>query len=203
MRVLIFDIGNVVIKADHGITHKKLIEYGVLEERAGTFFTNDGYKDFGRGKISGRDFYLDLIGKYLRHTLTYEQVVQAHDIHMYAVDSGVLNVLERLLETYNNPDRRLMFWTDTNEWQTRRERELVKISKYGQAIRSGDMRLLKRDAGSFHRVLAMLGAEPEEVTLVDDNPEICKLAKENGLKAHLFRNSKELGGFLKSEGHLK
>jgi len=200
MRVLLFDIGNVLIKADHGITLRKLAEYGVPEERAGGFFTNEGYKDFGRGRISGKEFYADLVGKYLRHPLTYGQVVQAHDAHMYAVDAGVMQLLDSLKNC--SSASKMAFWTDTNEWQTRREKELIDVSKYGPAIRSDELRLLKRDADVFQRVLDVLEAEPEEVTLVDDSPEVCELAESNGLNAHVFKDSDGLERFLKSERHL-
>ena len=122
MTILLFDVGNVIIEADHEITYRKLQDYGIPREKAHLFFKNNEYFDFGRGKINGRGFYEAIIEKYLGFPLDYQQVKDAHDSHLHGFDQIVVALLERL------PKIQLAFATNTNEWQTERERQLIDLS---------------------------------------------------------------------------
>lgn len=42
-QIFLFDVGNVIIDADHAITFKILQEYGVDPDRARLFYANDDY----------------------------------------------------------------------------------------------------------------------------------------------------------------
>ena len=188
MSTIIFDVGNVIIKADDAITHRILSGYGVPRDRVKTFFENDEYKEFSRGNINGEEFYRALINRYLRFRLTYTQVVHAHNEHMYGVDSDVVDVIKKLL-----PNHRIVFLTDTNEWQTERERELIDLRNYSDFIfRSNEMHMLKSDDGTFPYVLAQLKVDPNEVLVVDDSPEKIRKASHYGLNTLQFKSSKQL-----------
>jgi len=181
MKIVLFDVGNVVVKADNEITHKILQDYGVLEHNARRFYTNPEYLDFSRGKITGKDFYRALIGRYLQFQLTFQQVVYAHNEHLYDVDDGVVEFLSKI------PREKLAFLTDTNEWQTEKERQLVDLSQYSDKIfRSHEIHRLKTDLDCFDYVFGELKVEPSEILLVDDSPEKISIAQRKGLQTHQF-----------------
>ena len=192
MVIVIFDVGNVVIKADHSITHQILVDYGVPQNRAKTFFENYEYKEFGRGNLDEETFYRVLIGKYLKFQLPYESIVKAHDKHLYGVDKGVVGLLSKL------PRGNLAFSTNTNVWQTRREQELIDLRKYSPRIfRSHEIHLLKTDNGCFQYLVSQLKTSPSDTLFVDDKLENTLEAQKHGLQTHHFKSVGQLAAELK------
>ena len=90
--MLLFDVGNVIVEADHKITYRILQDYGTPIEKARLFFKNAEYFDFERGKINGMDFYSVIVKKYLGIPLEYQQVKDAHDSHLYGIDRAVVAI---------------------------------------------------------------------------------------------------------------
>ncbi len=192
--VILFDVGNVILLANHKITHEILCkEYEVPAERAAKFFENEDYRNFSRGMIDGEEFYKRLVQNYLKTDLSYEEVVAAHDRHIYDVDSEVVEIIKSL-----SPKIRLGFVTDTNLWQTRREREMIDLARFSKEIfRSYESGMIKNDEGFFPYLLKVLGLKPSEILLIDDSPEKIKRAQENGFLTHTYENADKLKTFLK------
>ena len=191
---IIFDVGNVIIQADHAITHKILQGYGVPKGRAEKFYKAPEYKEFCRGEITGKDFYSALVKKYLKFGLTYGQVVYAHNQHIYAADKNAIEIIKKLSKFD------IAFLTDTNKWQTQRERELVDISVFSKTIfRSHETHMLKTDPGLFPYIIKKLKAKPADMLLIDDSPEKVKKAEQNGLRTICFESPNQLEKELKKQ----
>lgn len=194
IRVALFDVGNVIVRATHEITHAILRDLGIPYTTAVRFYVNDDYPDFARGKLTGDEF-----GKRTRRRmggLTAAQIRRAHDAHMYDVDEGTTAALDAL----RGRGMTLAFATDTNEWQTARERELVDLAVYGRAFRSNELGALKADGGVFERILAELGEDPQHVLFVDDSPEKIAVALALRMQTHWFRDAMRLYAELESFG---
>lgn len=185
--IILFDVGNVIVRASHRITHQILERKGINHENAVKFFQNPEYRDFSRGKITGRQFHKALTDKYLGKELSYEEVMNAHNDHLYGLDEYVVNVLNII------DRRRLAFVTDTNEWQTAKERELIDLRNYSDRIfRSHEMGMLKTDEDCFPYVIERLGVTPSRITLVDDSVEKTQMAERFGIKTILFSEGMDL-----------
>ena len=192
IKYIIFDVGNVIVNANHAVTHRILQGYGVPEDRAKLFFQYEEYKEFSRGKINEQQFYDALINKYLQTQLTFEQVVHAHDEHLYGINKEVVEVIKRI------PAQNVAFLTDTNAWQTQRERNLIDLRRYSDKIyRSHEIHMLKIDDGCFPYVRDQLEVKPDELLLVDDSLEKMVKAQEDGWQAIQFQNSEQLIADLK------
>lgn len=182
-----FDVGNVIIDADHVIAFKILEGFGVKPENAKLFLSNSEYLEFSRGRINEQEFYNLLVEKYLKVPLTYDQVVYAHNQHIYALNKGVKKVLDSL----SRPA--LAFATDTNPWQTTRERELIDLRKYTDKIfRSHEINMLKIDKGLFPYIIKNLRAEPSEILLIDNSIENIEAGRSCGLLTLQFKTVKQL-----------
>lgn len=192
-QVILLDIGNVIILADHKITHDILQQkYGIPIERAKKFFDNEDYKNFSRGKINTIEFYKKLVSEHLQTDLTYGEILDAHDRHMYTVDNGVLEILKEIISK-----RSVAFATNTNSWQTIRENQLVDLSRYSKKIfRSNIIGMLKTDDGFFPHVLTKLSRKPEEVILIDDNSANIEKAQQSGLSTQLYTSPEDLYRFV-------
>ena len=187
MIILLFDVGNVIVEADHEITHRKLQDFGIPIEKAQLFFKNAEYFDFGRGKIKGMEFYRAIIEKYLGIQLEYQQVKDAHDSHLHGIDRAVVAVLDRI------PKSQLAFATNTNDWQTEREKRLIDLTSYSDKIfRSNEIQMLKTDDACFPYIVSQLQVESGQITLIDDNPENILKAQKHGLQTIQFSNAGQL-----------
>jgi HAD superfamily hydrolase (TIGR01509 family) len=184
---VVFDVGNVVVKADHAICHMYLEARGVHPDNAENFFKNQDYREFSRGNISAVEFHEALVRKYLKCPLPYDNVVAAHDAHIYGVEQGVIGILSSLKQG------RLAFLTDTNPWQMRRVGELVDLEQYTDRIFcSHEMHKIKTDPGCFHYVAAQLMSNPEKILLVDDSSEKVEAARKSCWQAIKFEYCAQL-----------
>src|SRR3989338_6993795 len=121
MTMLLFDVGNVIVEADHKITYRILQDYGTPIE--------------------------------------YQQVKDAHDSHLYGIDRAVVAILDRI------PKSQLAFATNTNDWQTERERQLIGLTLYSDKIfRSNDIQMLKTDDACFPYIINQLQVESGQIT---------------------------------------
>jgi len=194
MKNIIFDVGNVIIKSDQNITFSMLKDYGVPNNAARKFFDNYEYREFSRGNISARIFYDTLIQKHLGVHLKYEHIVDAHNKHLTGVIHKVVEMLSKL------PREKLVFLTDTNEWQTTRERQLIDLSHYSDIIfRSHEIHMLKIDDGLFPYIIKKLNVKPEEIILIDDSIEKIEIAQKHGLRTHQFIDPSQLADYLISQ----
>ncbi|MBI3115684.1 MAG: HAD-IA family hydrolase [Candidatus Kerfeldbacteria bacterium] len=195
MRLVLFDVGHVIIRADQQITIGRIQELGVASERAARCFENGRYKDFDRGKISEVGYY-----EYLRDevfaghdnpSLTYENVEDAYGRHLIGVDPTVRDVLESI----RHP---IAFATNVTPWQTRREQRLIDLTRYGPVIRSHEIGLGKQDLGAFPVILQRLDVVAENVIFIDDLPENVSAAATLGIETILFRDAAQLIADLRS-----
>lgn len=184
-KVILTDLGNVVIIASHAVTHAYLVNNGVSYDRAKRFFTIPEYVDFARGKVDCLDFYKAEINT-LQKDFGFNEVMFYHNVHMYAVDDGVCDLIEAAANKAT-----LMVATDTNLWQTQHvEQELLRGRKIvsGKVSRSNEIGQLKSEHRTFIRYAEMIGEAPADILFLDDRADLCKLAQEAGFKVHRFES---------------
>ena len=193
MKTIIFDVGDVVTTGDFDITYRRLESHGVSSHKARKFFHNEDYLAFSRGEIGSKAFHEALV-RHLGTQLTYDQVVEAHDIHMTGIDQEVVAVLDKL------PIESIVFATDTNEWQTKKEKELIDLIAYTDRIfRSHEIGMLKIDPGCFPYIITCLGKNPSELFFIDNNPKKTKMAEKCGIQSHVFTTGAKLREWLMSK----
>ncbi|MDP3771741.1 MAG: hypothetical protein Q8R16_05560, partial [bacterium] len=123
---------------------------------------------------------------------------RAHDAHLYDVDAETVAILNAL-RSRGVP---LAFATDTNEWQTARERELIDLTPYGRVFRSHELGALKADGGVFEHIVSELDVEPQHILFIDDSPEKVVCAATLGMVTHRFTTARALQGTLTEYGLL-
>lgn len=195
IKVVLTDLGNVVVVANHVVTHAYLAERGIPYKRARNFFLIDEYRDFARGEISERTFS-SAVKAELGVAWPNWMVRRAHDAHMYAVDEDVCD----LIESVNVP---IAVATDTNVWQTHRvEQELLLGRRIiaGKVFRSNEIGQLKSDYGTFTKYAESLGEEPANILFIDDRLDLCLEAKRAGFLVCQFVDIDQLQGALASLG---
>lgn len=185
-RVVLADMGNVVVRATHAITRAILEDLGVAPDAARRFFTNPAYTEFARGAIDGREFTCQVVELHLRHRLDERSVRIAHDAHIYAADDAVCAVLARVTVP-------VMVATDTNVWQTERMQQLVDMGQLARRVfRSDELGALKRELGTFERIAHEIGEEPRRICFIDDNVKNIARAAQAGFDTVRFTDAPDL-----------
>ena len=190
-KIFLFDVGHVVLNADEALTFAFLENLGVPKQPAESFFSHREYLEFARGNMSGQDFYRVMIERYLKTPLTYQQVVQALGQHLCGVNAEVLEMVQRL------PKERVAFATDTNEWQTAKERQFIELGDFGQHIfRSFELHKIKTDDGYLLEIAHALGESVENIVLVDDDAKNVLAAQAVGMQGLVYKNPAQLRTYL-------
>ena len=185
-RVVLSDIGNVIVRATHAITFAILEDLGVASKDARRFFANPAYVEFACGTIDGHEFARQIADFHVRGRLDERQVRMAHDAHIYDADVGVLTALSRVTVP-------LMVATDTNAWQADRVQQLVDIARLARRVfRSDQLGALKEHAGTFERIASDIGEDPSRILFIDDSAHKIARAKRVGFDTVQFRDVQQL-----------
>ena len=192
-KVLLIDIGGVVVAWDPQITHDYLKTLGISEEKAELFFDNDAYENFSRGTLTEQEFFEKLKEILGTGELTYEQAVYAHKISMPGLVDGIKDLIQCLSEKYE-----LVFVTDTEPWQDKHLDSLIDLSHY-RIFKSHEIGVLKAEEGFFPYVLKELKINPKEALLIDDSPNKIERARQCGIESVQFFNVPELRAGLERE----
>lgn len=191
IKIVLWDIGNVIIVANHDAGIAKLVELGVPYMKARNFFKHPSYVDFSRGTIDGIKFW-QLQNIQLDAELAMSDMRAAHDGHMFGVDEDVLEIVQAV-------ELPIAWATATNTWQTARQRQLVDLqSMFPEApwFCSNETGKLKTDPGAFGEIARTLGVLPREILFVDDNAGNCAAARAVGLAVVQYTNASQLDVYL-------
>lgn len=208
-KVLLFDLGNVVLAADHTITHAYIKKLGVTSENAVKFFMIPEYSAFSRGEIDEHTFADALRTALHVPDIMNDELRTAHNEHIYALIPDMQKLLTQLTDQYGT--HAIVFATDTNVWQTARQQELIDLSGY-TIFASDKLHILKTDPEKeiadsqisfFQIVLQQLQISSAEILFIDDSPEKIVTANSYGLQTIHFENPEQLKETLGRRGILE
>lgn len=186
IKLVLFDVGNVVVRATHAITYAILADLGIRPDKWALFFHNPAYGEFARGRITGGQFAQAAREVLDAPHLTDGQIRVAHDAHIYMVDEAVVAVLEGI-QDQKVP---LAFVTTTNEWQTEREKQFINLAeRFGPVVRSHGIGMTKTDQGAWKAILERLGCGAQDapnILLVDDARANCDAAARAHLQTYMY-----------------
>lgn len=186
--VVLFDVGNVIVRASHPVTYAILDDLGVPPNKAPLFFRDEPYGQFARGRISPSAFANEVC-RGMGVSLSLEEVRWAHDAHIYGVDREVVMALRRL-----RPGVLGGFVTTSNCWQSARVRQLIRLDRLAPVVDSWRHGFTKTDTGAWPKILVLLGVQARNghILLVDDDPLNIVCARRVGLQTYSY-NSKQEG----------
>ncbi len=183
-RLVFYDLGDVVVLAEHARTHQYLLtQHGIPKEKSAGFYTNEEYKQYARGRINSSNF-AKALQRNLDTEIGYEELQQAHDIHIYGIDAAVLELMHRTRAKSNS----MGIVTNTCEWQERRIAELHDFRREipeGLYFCSHELGKLKADEGFWDLIRKKTGREYPEMILIDNSlPNVESLRVLGGVGIH-------------------
>ena len=198
-KILLFDLGHVLLEAGYKILYEGAAVLGSSTAKTRSAFDLEEYYAFARGQIEAHELCDALRNNLSLPNVTDDQIREVHDRHISGLIPGMKNLLERVTERYGYNN--IVFVTDTCDWQTARQQELVDLSRY-RVITSSEVGMLKSDPETvdengekrsfFLHVIRELGIEPQEALLIDDNLKNVEIAKQYNIQAIQFIDSSQL-----------
>jgi HAD superfamily hydrolase (TIGR01509 family) len=206
MRVLLCDIGNVVLGFDNDRAKQQLLELadpgvrlnGSARTQLVSATNGEVWRAYGSGRISDADYR-----KFIRKILRCNSNVTDDDI-----DEAVSDVFTTIPDTIDILKRLrassviLVAVSNAEPPRVRYAHRLGIWSLFDRRVASCEVGLCKPDAEIFLYALGLVEATPDQALFVDDVPEYVAAAQLIDIKAHCFENPAGLEGFLVEHEYL-
>ena len=195
IRVLLFDLGNVLLPFDHLRAVRALTPYARrLPDLYQSFFESPLQALHDEGKLSGREFYERIRQEY-GLTLPYEQFMPCWN-EIFWEDPAMTALVHRL-----GPQYRLVGISNTNrlhfDYVRRRYPVVREIATW---IVSYEVGARKPDPRIYQRAIEASGVSPAEILYVDDRLDLVEAGRALGLNAQPFISAQRLGAQLADVG---
>ncbi len=195
-RIVIFDLGNVILNFDLGLFTGKLAALsGCSREELHAFaFGTPLDKSFDRGDISPEEFYRALTDRFSL-AVPYEQFKQIFS-EIFTPTPGTTELVEMLSNNYP-----LAILSNTNPLHFCHIKETYPVLQlFGAYYLSYELRLLKPDPRIYERVISACKCPPESIFYIDDLQPNVDGALRAGMQAVRFQSAEQLARDMKAGG---
>lgn len=194
--VLVFDLGNTLIKFDHNIAARKLSNLFKLDSKRiyDLFFDSEVTRSFEKGLISSREFYrraTNLLGI----KLPYKDFVEIWN-DIFWEDADACDLARELKAHY-----RLFLISNLNRLHfehIRKRFDIIKI--FDEIILSFMVGAIKPDKIIFDDMIRRAGGDKARVLYIDDREDLVREALVLGIDSIRFEGTDKLKKALKDKG---
>ena len=193
VRAFLFDLGNVLVRFDHGAAAAKIVDgTGASAEKLfEMFFESPLVVEHDTGRISTLQFY-ESVKKEIHLSLSYERFLEVWN-DIFVPDEAMNRLVGRLLEEYP-----CYLISNTNRPHFEYLRKMCPVlDRLNGWILSYELGHLKPNPAIYHRALEMVRLPPTEIFYVDERDDLIQAAHAMGFQTHRF------GGYEGLEGELK
>jgi putative hydrolase of the HAD superfamily len=199
IKVILFDLGRVVIDFDHTRAARKISQLSPKsEEEIYQFFFDSGLTGmFEEGKVSPEEFFAK-VREALSLTLSYEQFTAIwNDIFfMTDINRDVLNLAQGLKKQYT-----IALLSNVNILHFEYLKEKFPLfGVFHHIFTSYEMHMRKPDPEIYRKVLEVVGVPAGGVFYTDDRPDLIQSACALGIRAYVFQGAEQLIRDLTQEG---
>lgn len=194
--VIIFDLGNTLIKFDHNISAKKFVNLFHLdaEEVRGLFFDSSMTQAFERGQISPKDFYSG-ITRHLNVSIPFEDFVSIWN-DIFWLDEGSCAIARRLKKDY-----KLFLLSNISRLHYEyivKKFDILKI--FDEIIVSFAVGAIKPERLIFEDAVRRAGGDKSAVLYIDDREDLIREAAAFGIESIKYEGSDKLEKALREKG---
>lgn len=189
VRVVIFDLGNVILPVDGNRLAKKLkIDSDLIEDKLLDYIQKEMIiSGFESGHVNPKSFYLKVVQDLGLVRFTFEKFVEVFN-DIFDEDQAVIDLLHQLKGKY-----KLGMISNTNTIHA----EFLKsqydlFNHFDSLIFSHEVGLRKPDPAIYHLALKSLQAQPHETVFIDDLLTNVQGAIQVGMKGIHFKTAETL-----------
>ncbi len=199
IKVILFDLGNVLIDFDYNIAAKRIAHFsGESPKNIPKLLLGSSITGlFEEGKIPPEEFFLR-VKELLKLNISYERFVPIWNevFFLSGKNRSVYSLANRLRDNY-----KIAVLSNINilHYEYLKGRFPV-FSIFHEVFVSCGMGLVKPDPQIYIKTLDILGVEPEEVFYTDDREELVKSARRLKINGFVFKDIIKLKGDLAVSG---
>jgi len=188
IKVIIFDLGKVIMDFDHMQICKKLADHSRLEpDRIYEIIFNSGLESsFDKGIITPENFYTE-VKEEVGFSMDIEQFKDIWE-NIFTLIPGIENILSSFKDKY-----KLLCLSNTNKWHFEYCMENFPVLKHFDSfILSYELGKAKPETEIFEKAIQKSGNFPSECIYIDDIVEFVEKAKEAGINGIHFTSADAL-----------
>ena len=199
IKVLLFDLGRVLVDFDHLRSAKRIATFCSKTPRQiyDLFFESSATIAFEAGKIAPEDFYSQ-IKQMLDLKLSYASFEPIwNDIFFLSAKNrsvfGLVNNLRAHYKTAMLSNINILHYEYL-------KKNFPVFGVFDKVFLSFQLGLIKPDKEIYNVVIRNLGVSPEEIFYTDDRTELIESAKSLGMRGCVFTNFDQLTSELRNNG---
>lgn len=199
IKVLLFDLGRVLVDFDHLRSAQRIAAFCFKTPRQiyDLFFESGVTLDFEAGKITPEDFYLQ-VKQMLDLKLSYASFEPIwNDIFFLSAQNRLVFGLANALRV--NYKIALLSNINILHYEYLKKNFPV-FGVFDKIFLSFQLGLIKPDKEIYNLVIRDLGVSPPEIFYIDDRPELVQSAKSLGIQGCIFTNFSQLTSDLRKSG---
>jgi putative hydrolase of the HAD superfamily len=199
IKVLLFDLGRVLVDFDHLRAAERLAAFCSKTPRQiyDLFFESDATMAFEAGKISPQDFYLQ-VKQVLDLKLSYTSFEPIwNDIFfLSAKNRSVFGLVNNLRVNYKTA---MLSNINILHYEYLKKNFPV-FGVFDKVFLSFQLGFIKPDKEAYNLVIQSLKVSPQEIFYTDDRPELVESAKSLGLRGCVLTSFSQLISELRDNG---
>lgn len=194
--VIIFDLGNTLIRFDHNISAKKLAGLFRIDQEKirGLFFDSELTRLFEKGLISAKEFYTRATD-FLGIKIPYKDFVSIWN-DIFWEDEESCRIARSLKRNY-----KLFLLSNVNKLHfeyIKKKFDIIEI--FDEVILSFAVGAMKPEARIFEDAVTRAGGDKSAVLYIDDREDLIKEAREFGIESIRFEGAEKLKKELEERG---
>jgi len=194
--IIVFDLGNTLIRFDHNISAKKIANLCRLDSKKiyDAFFDSGLTRAFEKGAISPREFYRQATAL-LGVKLPFKDFVDIWN-DIFWEDEEACELARELKKSY-----RLFLLSNVNRLHfehIQKKFDIIKI--FDEVILSFLVGAIKPDRAIFEDVIRRAGGDRKKILYIDDREDLIKEAQSMGIDSIRFEGADKLKEALIEKG---
>ncbi|MDP3790824.1 MAG: HAD hydrolase-like protein [Candidatus Omnitrophota bacterium] len=198
VKVIIFDLGNTLIRFDHRISAKKIASLFHLdsEKVRSLFFDSEITRDFEKGLISPKVFY-SRVTEFLNIKIPFNDFVSIWN-DIFWEDKESCNLARQLKSKY-----KLFLLSNVNRLHfeyIEKKFDIIKI--FDEVILSFAVGAMKPEKKIFEDAVSKAGGDKSQVIYIDDREDLIREASDFGIESIRYEGADKLKEDLSQRGVL-
>jgi putative hydrolase of the HAD superfamily len=195
IRVIVFDLGNVVLNFDIRLIAQKIAKHSSLDENAlfDLFFDSPLTQQHDEGKLSARKFYQEAMQK-VGATIGFDEFKDIWN-NIFVQNDEVAELVSRLAQS---KQYKLILLSNINKMHFDYIKETFAIIRtFDHTLTSYEVGERKPHPKIYRAAIEAAGTDPHNILFIDDRMELVEGAKHLGINAIQFKDSAQLKNEMK------
>jgi len=192
IKAIIFDLGGIIFKEDWVGLDKEFFDKFGISTLIRTQY-GDKIKKIYDDALIGKKKMKDVFKEICKQENKKHNIKELCNFYKeaYKRNKALNQELMRLIKKLRKRVK-VVCYTDANDLHFKAHKEQGILDLFDEKFASYKIKARKKNPKAFEKILKKLKLKPEEVLLIDNNPENIFSAKSLGIKTILFKSNKEL-----------